>query len=88
MKIIIKAFGPEITSLLAREKIVDFEPGYSADDLVRMLEEEILVEHGKTVSILGSSFTVLINGRNLKALRDRALRDGDLVAILSPIGGG
>jgi molybdopterin converting factor small subunit len=88
LKIIIKAFGPEITSLLAREKIVDFEPGSTADDLVSMLEEEILVEHGRTVSILGSSFTVLINGRNLKALRDRALRDGDLVAILSPIGGG
>lgn len=88
MKIIIKAFGPEITSLLAREKIVDFEPGSSADDLVRLLEEEIMTEHGRTVSILGSSFTVLINGRNLKALRDRALRDGDLVAILSPIGGG
>ena len=88
MKIIIKAFGPEITSLLAREKIVDFEPGSSADDLVRLLEEEIMTEHGRTVSILGSSFTVLINGRNLKALRDRALKDGDLVTILSPIGGG
>ena len=88
MKIIIKAFGPEITSLLAREKIVDFEPDSTADDLVRLLEEEIMAEHGRTVSILGSSFTVLINGRNLKALRDRALRDGDLVTILSPIGGG
>jgi len=88
LKIIIKAFGPEITSLLAREKIVDFEPDSTADDLVRLLEEEIMTEHGRTVSILGSSFTVLINGRNLKALRDRALRDGDLVAILSPIGGG
>jgi len=88
LKITIKAFGPEITSLLERERIVDVEPGSSADDLVRRLEEEIMTEHGRTVSILGSSFTVLINGRNLEALRDRTLRDGDLVAILSPIGGG
>lgn len=88
MKITIKAFGPEITSLLERERIVEVEPGSSADDLVRRLEEEIRSEHGRTVSILGSSFTVLINGRNLEILEDRSLEDGDIVTILSPIGGG
>ncbi len=88
MRITIKAFGPEITSLLERERIVIVEPGSSADDLVRRLEEEIITEHGRTVSILGSSFTVLINGRNLEILEDRSLEDGDMVTILSPIGGG
>ena len=88
MRITIKAFGPEITSLLAREKTVDIESGATANDLVRRLEEEIKAEHGRTVGILESSFTILINGRNLEALRDRALRDGDNVTILSPIGGG
>ena len=88
MRITIKAFGPEITSLLAREKTVDIKSGATANDLVRRLEEEIKAEHGRTVGILESSFTILINGRNLEALRDRALRDGDNVTILSPIGGG
>lgn len=87
MRITIKAFGPEITSLLAREKKVDIESGATADDLVRRLEEDIKAEHGRTVGIL-ESFTILINGRNLETLRDRALRDGDNVTILSPIGGG
>ena len=88
MRITIKAFGPEITSLLAREKTVDIKSGATANDLVRRLEEEIKAEHGRNVGILESSFTILINGRNLEALRDRALRDGDNVTILSPIGGG
>jgi len=88
LRITIKAFGPEITSLLAREKTVDIKSGATANDLVRRLEEEIKAEHGRNVGILESSFTILINGRNLEALRDRALRDGDNVTILSPIGGG
>jgi molybdopterin converting factor small subunit len=88
LRITIRAFGPEITSLLSRKKTVDIESGATADDLVRRLEEEIEAEHGRIVGILESSFTILINGRNLEILRDRALRDGDNVTILSPIGGG
>lgn len=88
MKIRIKAFGPEITSLIAREKIVYVESGETVDDLFRRLEEEIKAEHRMTVKILESDFMILINGRNLETLRDRTLRDGDSLTVLSPIGGG
>ena len=88
MKISIKSFGPEITSLLNREKLVEVEPGSSVDDLIRKLEEYIKAEHKRTVKILESPFTILINGCNLETLMERVLKKGDIVTILSPIGGG
>lgn len=88
MKILIKAFGPEITRLLERELVVDLDPGSTVDDLVMRLEEDIKARHGRTQSILGSDFTVLINGQHIDSLLERGLKDGDLVTILSPIGGG
>ena len=88
MKISIKSFGPEITSLIDRERVVEIEPGSSVDDLILKLEEYIKAEHGRTVKILESTFTILINGCNLEALMERVLKNGDMVTILSPIGGG
>jgi len=88
LKIKIKAFGPEITSLIERDKVMDFESDETVDDLFRRLEEEIRVKHGRTVKMLNSDFTVLINGRNIETLSDRTLRDGDSLTILSAIGGG
>lgn len=88
MKIVIKAFGPEVTSLLAREKILDMDPSSTIADLVRRLEEEIEGNHGRTVRMLESSFTILVNGSALRTQRGRSLKEGDVVTILSPIGGG
>lgn len=88
MKIKIKAFGPEITSLIKRNKVMDFESDETVDDLFRRLEEEIKTEQGRTVKMLESDFTILINGRNIETLNDRTLRDGDSLTILSAIGGG
>lgn len=88
MKISIKSFGPEVTSLLDMEKVVEIEPGSSIDDLIRKLEEYIEEEHKRTVKILESPFTILINGCNLETLMERVLQKGDIVTILSPIGGG
>jgi molybdopterin converting factor small subunit len=88
LKIRIKAFGPEITSLIERDKVVVFESDGTVDDLFRRLEEDIRAEHGRTVKMLESDFMILINGRNIETLSDRTLRDGDSLTILSAIGGG
>ena len=86
MKITVKAFGPETTKFLGRERIVEMNDNSNLDDLARKLEEEIKAQHNWTPTIL--SFSVLVNGRNVEANRDVRLRDGDTVIILAPIGGG
>ena len=74
--------------MLERELVVDLDPGSTVDDLVIRLEEDIKARHGITQNILRSDFTVLVNGRHIDSLHERGLKDGDLVTILSPIGGG
>lgn len=88
IKIMIKAFGPEITKFLAGEHILNIDANSTIDDLARKLEEEIKAKYGWAPNILHSNFTVLVNGRHVETLHDHKLKDGDTVALISPIGGG
>jgi len=88
LRIIIKTFGPEITGLIGRERVIDLNPSSTLDDLIRRLEEDIKTKYGWTQRIMDSNFMILINGRHAETLHDRILEDGDSVIILSPIGGG
>jgi len=44
LKITIKDLGPEITSLIKRDKVIDSESDRTVDNLFRRLEEEIRAE--------------------------------------------
>ena len=88
MKIRITAFGPEITRLVEREQVIDLDPESTLEDLAQKLEGQIKDKHGWAPKLLRSNFTVLVNGRPSETLQDRVLKDGDVVAFLSPIGGG
>ena len=88
MKIRITAFGPEITRFLEREQVIDLAPDSTVDDLAQKLEAEIKAKHGWAPNLLRSNFTMLVNGSPAETLQDRALKDGDSVALLSPVGGG
>ena len=88
MKVIVKAFGPEIVALVGRERIVELGSGATLDNLFKALEEEISMKHGWTQSLVGSSFSVMVNSRSVETPSRIELKDGDVVSILSPIGGG
>jgi sulfur carrier protein ThiS len=88
LRINIKAYGPEIASLISREKIIDIDPGSTVKDLISKLEEEIKPFRGRSIKYPESPFTILVNGRPLESFRDTLLNEGDVVTILSPIGGG
>ena len=88
MKITVNAFGPEITGLMGREKIVDPTPGSTLGDLIRSLEEEVRTKHGWSQGFITSNFVILVNSLHVKTPNDRILKEGETVTILSPIGGG
>jgi molybdopterin converting factor small subunit len=71
-----------------REQVIDLDPESTVEDLAQKLEEQIKAKHGWAPNLLRSSFTVLVNGKPSETLQDRILKDGDIVAFLSPIGGG
>lgn len=88
MRITVKAFGPEITSLLGREVVFNFESDAMVDDLIRALEKRIMEKGDPAQRMTGSGFTILVNGRCLETLGTSGLSEGDVVTIMSPIGGG
>lgn len=88
MKIRLVVFGPEVTRLLERDQVIDLAPSSTVDDLAQKLEAEIKAKYGSTPNLLRSNFTILINGRPAETIGNRALKDGDSVALLSPVGGG
>ena len=80
MKIRLVVFG--------RDQVIDLAPSSTVDDLAQKLEAEIKAKYGWTPNLLRSNFTILINGRPAVTIEKRALKDGDSVALLSPVGGG
>jgi molybdopterin converting factor small subunit len=88
MRITVKAFGPEITTLVSRIKVIDVESGSTVDDLIHILEEEIRAEHGLDLLMLEAPLSILVNGRRHEASCQKALEEDDVVTIISPIGGG
>ncbi len=88
MRIRITAFGPEIIRLVEREQFIDLAPESTVKDLAQKLEEQIKAKHGWTPNLLRSNFTVLVNGQPAETRQESVLNDGDVVAFLSPIGGG
>lgn len=88
MRITVKAFGPEITTLVSRRKVIDVESGSTVDDLIHILEEEIRAEHGLDLLMLEAPLSILVNGRSHVASCQIVLEEDDVVTIISPIGGG
>jgi molybdopterin converting factor small subunit len=88
LKVIVKAFGPEIVALIGREKMVKLGSCATLDSLFKALEDEIRMKHGWAQSLVGSSFSVMVNGRSVEAPSRIELKEGDIVSILSQIGGG
>lgn len=88
MRITVKAFGPEITTLVSRRKVIDVESGSTVDDLIHILEEEIRAEHGLDLLMLEAPLSILVNGRSHEVSRQIVLEEDDVVTIISPIGGG
>jgi len=46
------------------------------------------MKHGWAQSLVGSNFTMLVNSRSVETPSRVELKEGDIVSILSPIGGG
>jgi len=88
LKVTVKAFGPEIVALVGRERMVELGSGATLDNLLKVLEEETRMKHRWAQSLVGSSFTVLVNSRSVETPSRVDLKEGDIVSILSPIGGG
>ena len=88
MRITVKAFGPEITALIPRRKVMDIELGSTIDDLINLLEEEIEAKHGFDLLMLEAPTFILVNGQSHETIRQCVLNDDDVVTIISPIGGG
>ena len=89
MKVTVKAFG-QIMEMLGTERIVVLPEESTIEDLAVQLEKNLNSEktEKRGEDLLRSDLTVLVNGRNVRTLKNRTLRDGDLVAFLSPFGGG
>ena len=88
LKITVKAFG-QIMEVLGAERTVVLPEKSTIEDLSDQLEECVNIDKAqKREGLLRSDLTVLVNGRNVRTLKNRTLRDGDFVAFLSPFGGG
>ncbi len=84
-----KAFG-QIMEVLGTERTVVLPEESTIEDLTVQLEEGMNSDKAekKGEGLLRSDLTVLVNGRNVRTLKSRTLKDGDFVAFLSPFGGG
>ena len=89
LKVRVKAFG-QITEVLGAERTVVLPEESTIEDLTVQLEEHMNSEKAekREKGLLRSDLTVLVNGRNVRTLKNRTLKDGDFVAFLSPFGGG
>ncbi len=89
MKVIVKAFG-QIMEVLGAERIVVLPEESTIEDLAVQLEQSLNLERveKRRDGLLRSDLTVLVNGRNIRMLKNRTLKNGDFVAFLSPFGGG
>jgi len=87
LKVIVRAFGPVI-EIIGRKREIELLADSTLDDLATRLEDEARTRLGRAQKIVGSNLTILVNGMNIEALKDRGLKDGDHVDILSPFVGG
>lgn len=87
MRVIVRAFGP-VMEIIGRKREIELPADSTLDDLATRLEDEARTRLGRAQKIVGSNLTILVNGMNIQALKDRGLKDGDHVDILSPFVGG
>ena len=92
MKIKVRAFG-DLMALLGSETVVELETNAKLKDLVSKLAEKIGGSRKGFLGqydVVGADLVVLVNGRSIYALKklETSLRDGDIVALLPPAGGG
>jgi molybdopterin converting factor small subunit len=87
LKVIVRAFGP-VMEIIGRKREMELPADSTLGDLASRLEEEARIRVGRAQKIVGSDLTILVNGMNIEALKDRGLKDGDHVDILSPFVGG
>ena len=88
MKVHVKIYGAELPQLLGRALQVEVEIASTLQDLISKLEREIKEKHGWTLKISSPNFYVLINHRRVHKFKNLILKKGDVITILSPIGGG
>ena len=84
---IVRAFGP-VMEIIGRKREIELPADSTLDDLATKVEDEARTRLGRAQKIVGSNLTILVNGMNIEALKDRGLKDGDHVDILSPFVGG
>jgi molybdopterin converting factor small subunit len=87
LRVIVRAFGP-VMEIIGRKREIELPADSTLDDLATRLEDEARTRLGRAQKIVGSNLTILVNGMNIQALKDRGLKDGDHVDILSPFVGG
>jgi len=74
--------------IIGRKREIELPADSTLDDLATKVEDEARTRLGRAQKIVGSNLTILVNGMNIEALKDRGLKDGDHVDILSPFVGG
>jgi molybdopterin converting factor small subunit len=87
LKVTVRAFGP-VMEVIGRKREMELPADSTLRDLAARLEDEAKTRLGKAPRIMNSNLTILVNGMNIEALKDRGLREGDHVDILSPFVGG
>ncbi len=88
MKVSVKVYGAELPQLLGRVFTVEIETGSTLHDLIDKLERQIREKHGWAPRISSPNFNVLLNSKQAFTFKDETLYNGDIITILSPIGGG
>jgi molybdopterin converting factor small subunit len=88
MKVCVKIYGAELPQLLGRALQVEIESVSTLQDLISKLERKIKEKHGWTIKISSPNFNVLINRKRVHEFKNLILKKGDVITILSPIGGG
>lgn len=77
-----------------KKEVITFEAKASVGDLINLLVERYgdefrryIYDHGK---LIRDYISLMLNGININSLEglDTLLRDGDVLAILPPVGGG
>lgn len=89
MKVEVIAYGYLMTLIGGKLK-VDLKSGATLEDLISKLAAATGTSKKGYLGPykVGSSLTVLVNGRNAKTLEKRALNDGDVVTLIPPFVGG
>ena len=86
MKVTVRVYGPDLTTFFERRQVVDVAARSTVDDLVRHLETNMRSIRGWSLNLL--ELTILVNGKNAEILKDRTLKEGGEITIISPYRGG